>query len=59
MTNRAICMNHVSSNSVCTANTAAHFAYMNAACFFSALRFYFYYSFYFMGLPTSKRQQIS
>lgn len=59
MTNRAMCMNHVSSHSVCTVDTVVLFAYTNAACFFSALRFYFYYSFYFTGLNSSKRQQIS
>lgn len=57
MTHRAISMNHVSSRSVCTGDTAALLVYTNAACFFSVLRSCFY--FYFTGSPSSKRQQIS
>lgn len=59
MTNRAMSMNHVGARSVCTSNVAAHSAFMNAACFFSVLRFYFYFSFYFTGLHPSERQRIS
>ena len=59
MTNRAMSMNHAGSHSVCTTVAPAFSAYANAACFFSALRFYFYFYFYFTGLHSSKRQQIS
>lgn len=59
MTHRAISMNYVRPLSVCTADAAAFFVYTNAACYFSALRFSFPLYFYFTGLHSSKRQQIS
>lgn len=59
MMTRTMCMDHVSPRSVCTANTVDRSVYMNAACYFSALRFYFYFYFYFTGLHSSKRQRIS
>lgn len=59
MMNHASDMNRVSSRSVCPADTKAYFAFTNAACYFGALRFYFYYFFYFTGLHSSERQQIS
>ena len=59
MMNLAMSMNHAGSHSVCSANTMASSVYLNAACFFSALRFRFYCSFYFPGLHSSERQQIS
>jgi len=59
MMNRAMSMNNGSAHSACAVNMTANSAYMNAACFFSVLRLYFYFSFYFMSLYSSKRQQIS
>ena len=54
------CRNTISENRpVHSAKASASFAFINAARFFSALRFYFYFPFYFMGLHPSKRQQIS
>ena len=58
MTKCMTAMNAAGSRSVCPAQSVSYYAFMNAACFFSALRFYFYFYFYLHMFPP-KRNHIS
>lgn len=57
MMNRAMSMTAADSRPACAAQTMSCFAFMNAVCYFCALRFYFYY--YFTRSCPSERKQIS